>query len=974
MSTIPVSRAFRLLPLLAGLSACGGDLEDGECRQARDCSSGQVCVAGRCQAGTGPTCARDTDCAIDEFCDVGTCRRIAYVPCADDTACPSDQHCDGAMKVCMPGAPTGCSSDATCGAGRVCEAGGCAPGCAQNGSAIACNGDQKCNATTGRCEEDVPSCTTDASCSVPAAVCEASRCVPGCAEVGGISCAQNQSCNATTGRCENLPPPACSADSECGPPARICESSACSPGCGQPGAAACGTGKSCNMSTGRCEPVPPPPCTTDAQCGAPASVCNSGACVPGCGRAGAAACTNGQSCNASTGRCEVPTPACTTDAQCGAPARICTAGACVPGCGRPGAAACTGGTACNSANGHCEDLPPPCTQDAQCAPPATICQAGACVPGCGAGGACGADQTCEVSTGHCIDLGPVCASDLECASPSTVCELALGRCVAGCSATGCNAPEVCDPATGHCSDLTCPADAYEPNETAQDALAIATGTVFELTTCPVDVDYFGWIAEAGDAFEVTVRYSVVEGDIDATLYDPSGLEVASARTRDDDDTMSHTARDAGAYIVGVQLFRDLGPVPGNLYDLELQITCAPDAFEPNDDEGASQTLTPGDSPGLRLCTGDEDWFAIDAADGDSVTITASFTDGEGDLDLELFDASGNTIATSAGVGDEEIVTATGPGPYYLHVLLYADDGGVIGNTYSLNVDVVPPPCSTDAECGAPALVCNGFACVPGCAEAGSPIVCSGPDVCEPLTGRCVANACWDRFEVNDSSPVASVLAAGVESSLRICSTEADWYGIDVPVGQTLTVSASFLDAEGDVDLELYDPAGLYATGSYGVLDSETVALVADQPGQWLARIILFQDEGTVGNSYDLSVTLDASCPSDPYEPNPSTAPAYTGLGDYRYLSLCPGDEDFYEVYLFAGETLTVSIAFAHAEGDIDLVLFDAAGNELTSSRGVTDAEQVTHTADADGLFSIRTFLYSDMGSLPGNTYSMSIGY
>jgi hypothetical protein len=48
-------------------------------------------------------------------------------------------------------------------------------------------------------------------------------------------------------------------------------------------------------------------------------------------------------------------------------------------------------------------------------------------------------------------------------------------------------------------------------------------------------------------------------------------------------------------------------------------------------------------------------------------------------------------------------------------------------------------CNSDSECpGAPATVCSGGMCVPGCANGGS---CTAPLKCDPVTGHCSPGKC-----------------------------------------------------------------------------------------------------------------------------------------------------------------------------------------------------------------------------------------
>ena len=64
---------------------------------------------------------------------------------------------------------------------------------------------------------------------------------------------------------------------------------------------------------------------------------------------------------------------------------------------------------------------------------------------------------------------------------------------------------------------------------------------------------------------------------------------------------------------------------------------------------------------------------------------------------------------------------------------------------------------------------------------------------------------WDdESEPNNSCDKARVVMTGTLKNRVVKVLDPDWYKISVPAGKTLTVQVSFVDANGDVDLDLFD--------------------------------------------------------------------------------------------------------------------------------------------------------------------------
>jgi hypothetical protein len=64
------------------------------------------------------------------------------------------------------------------------------------------------------------------------------------------------------------------------------------------------------------------------------------------------------------------------------------------------------------------------------------------------------------------------------------------------------------------------------------------------------------------------------------------------------------------------------------------------------------------------------------------------------------------------------------------------------------------------------------------------------------------------------------------------------------------------------------------------------------------------------------------------------------------------------------------VSFSHAEGDIDVCLHDETG-AVACSAGSSNTEAISYPLADEGVYSIRVLLFSDSGSLTGNTYTLT---
>ena len=89
----------------------------------------------------------------------------------------------------------------------------------------------------------------------------------------------------------------------------------------------------------------------------------------------------------------------------------------------------------------------------------------------------------------------------------------------------------------------CEADRFEPNDQRASATPLGAGLEDELTLCPFDQDWFAIASPAGATWDLAIRFSHLEGDLDLRVYNPlvsATLPVASSTTLTDDEAVTVT--------------------------------------------------------------------------------------------------------------------------------------------------------------------------------------------------------------------------------------------------------------------------------------------------------------------------------------------------------------------------------------------------------------------------------------------------
>lgn len=219
------------------------------------------------------------------------------------------------------------------------------------------------------------------------------------------------------------------------------------------------------------------------------------------------------------------------------------------------------------------------------------------------------------------------------------------------------------------------------------------------------------------------------------------------------------------------------------YDLFIQRTFCPgdDNLENFDSCESSFGLggTSGTLPSLAVLSGDDDYFGLPLMPGETVTARIEFDHSTADVDLQLFDETsgscGSSIASSTSTADFEEISYTNASAGFQALVL---------RTYLFNGS------------------CNGYSLTWNVAPADP---CFGADMFEPNDDICSPGSSPD---------------FGIYDNLSVSSGDSDFQsqGVINP-GNRVTVSIDFVDADGDIDLRLWDVTNGCANAV--LLDSST---------------------------------------------------------------------------------------------------------------------------------------------------------
>jgi hypothetical protein len=490
----------------------------------------------------------------------------------------------------------------------------------------------------------------------------------------------------------------------------------------------------------------------------------------------------------------------------------------------------------------------------------------------------------------------------------------------------------------------CLDDIFEPDDEAGAATATGNGAYRDLTICPDDDDWFRLELSHAEELILDLGYDPSEGNVDLYLMDETGTEVLiAAEDPGSDEHVVWQVPESGVYLLRVTLASDRGVIPGNVYDLGVvavvHSTCSPDDFEPNDVPERAAPLIDGRYTGLTVCEDEPDHYLLTGGTVGRTTARLMFDRVQGEIGLRLRDVSGALLArsepTREGIRLDYLAEATGD--HVLEVFLVADKG-IPGVDYEMRVAL--------------------------------------PEGAARIRGLSTEERCGPIDEDGRARPVEVAALPFVADALTPCPQgDGDWWELQDLTADTLIEVR--LDASGGADLQLSligEEGSLLARGANPTGTERLVAVVPRQ-GDYRLQVSFAGARGA-GVTYDLEVTaqpVPSECGADAREPDDSPDDVQVMLpGSLDGLTLCPGDVDHFALAGVQGEPLHVRLDFNHAEGDLDLALLDAAGNELATSTSRTDDEAVYLVPPSDGRYVVRVVSPEDSGGFPGNRYALDV--
>lgn len=280
----------------------------------------------------------------------------------------------------------------------------------------------------------------------------------------------------------------------------------------------------------------------------------------------------------------------------------------------------------------------------------------------------------------------------------------------------------------------------------------------------------------------------------------------------------------------------------NPIQLNTQVSCNTDTFSGNHtvDDAAEVPSATASYPGLNVCPGLEDWFAIDLPKGKafSVKLNWKYQAGKGLLGLQVLDASKTGVV--AGSANAQKTVATIPylqtgGMYYIHTYVLPETGAAIPYDYSMDITVSEP---------------------------------------DP-TDVCLA----DYYEANNSSSSNPELGCGL-ANLTLCLGDEDWFHLNMKKDES--VSLDFNHAGQAFQLKIFSNPNLAPIKTLS--GNGKVDFVAPADGSYQMQVS-YKSPGTKPSTFAYSLKVDGGKGTDLIATFQSVFPQSVVQGEDLYVTV-----------------------------------------------------------------------------------------
>ena len=441
-----------------------------------------------------------------------------------------------------------------------------------------------------------------------------------------------------------------------------------------------------------------------------------------------------------------------------------------------------------------------------------------------------------------------------------------------------------------------------------------------------DSDYFRFeiISTGKTNHYAQVEFVHASGDLELRLYNTSGTLLESSATANNFETISLAGRNAGVYYLQVK-GENGAKNPG--YRLIIQppeSSIAPDAFENNDSRetatnfAVTQPFYEFNQLSIHQA-GNDDWYSffLSQAGAAGHYVSVTFEHAFGDVDVQLLDRNGLLVRASTTATNEERISLSGLplGQYYIRVY---GNGSARQPNYKLGISV--PVLEVDA------------------------------DFYEPNDTRLEA------FDLRTVSGSFSLDYLTIHSA-----TDEDWFRFETAATANANhfVGLLYRAGDGDVDLELYDQAGVLLARSSLNDNWEQIDFQGRAAAVYYVRIR--NAAGKVNSQYSSGFSLpETKIARDRFEDNATLTSATNlktlkGSQAFDGLSIhSPGDIDWFRFTIAADANSAHFVELrSSTSSDIDIDLYDRQGNLLVESRGPAEIERLSLADKPAGEYWLR---------------------